>query len=105
MMSEDLLDILQDLTNEELQSFNWFLQQPGCLEGHAPIKKCRLQKENRLETVTVMEQSYEIPVAVQVTWNILGKIDRKDLQQKLDGIRNTGPPFPHPEGEMLHPLL
>ncbi|XP_028254493.1 protein NLRC3-like [Parambassis ranga] len=105
MTSEDLLNILDDLTDKEFKRFNWFLQRPGCLEGHAPIKTCRLQKEHRLETVTVMEQTYEIPNAVQVTWNILGKIYRKDLQQKLDGIRNTntGPstqtcsPLPHAE--------
>nr|XP_015828264.2 NACHT, LRR and PYD domains-containing protein 12 isoform X1 [Nothobranchius furzeri] len=82
--TEDLLNILEDLRDEELDKFKWFLQQPESLEGFPNFKKCQLQTASRLDIVDLMVQTYRLRSAVEVTRMVLEKINRNDLLQSLE---------------------
>uniref|UniRef100_A0A3B5AFN5 Pyrin domain-containing protein n=1 Tax=Stegastes partitus TaxID=144197 RepID=A0A3B5AFN5_9TELE len=90
MTSELLYNTLDDLDDEELSIFQWFLQLPNNVQGLSAIKKSRLQTTNRCNTVDVMVQTYGFPGAVQVTRTVLEKIHRKDLLQSLPA-NSSGP--------------
>ncbi|XP_078140915.1 NACHT, LRR and PYD domains-containing protein 3-like [Centroberyx gerrardi] len=81
-VKELLLETLNDLGDEELKIFQWFLQQAEILEGFPAIQKSRLEKANRLDTVDQMVQTYS-ENTLKVTKTVLGKINRNDLVQSL----------------------
>ncbi|XP_068193361.1 NACHT, LRR and PYD domains-containing protein 12-like isoform X2 [Antennarius striatus] len=76
---EFLLGVLQDLGNEELKNFQWFLRQADIIEGFPAIPKSLLEQANRLDTVDQMVQTYGLPGAQQITVEVLKKISRNDL--------------------------
>ncbi|XP_030587697.1 NACHT, LRR and PYD domains-containing protein 12-like [Archocentrus centrarchus] len=78
-MSEELLNTLEDLGDEEFSKFKWFLQQADILQGLPTIKKSRLEATNRWETVDLMVQTYRLSGAVKVTRKVLETINRNDL--------------------------
>lgn len=82
---ELLLGVLEDLGNEELKIFQWFLQQSDILEDFRAIPKSRLEKADRQDTLDVMVQTYEND-AVEVTKMVLSKMKRNDLVQNLSNI-------------------
>uniref|UniRef100_A0A3Q0SZR9 Pyrin domain-containing protein n=1 Tax=Amphilophus citrinellus TaxID=61819 RepID=A0A3Q0SZR9_AMPCI len=83
MTSEGLLNTLEDLGDEEFNKFKWFLQQEDVLHSRPTIRKSRLQATNRWDTVDLMVQTYRFPGAVEVTREVLERIQRNDLLQSL----------------------
>ncbi|XP_071375304.1 NACHT, LRR and PYD domains-containing protein 12-like [Centroberyx affinis] len=81
-VKELLLETLNDLGDEELKGFQWFLQQADILEGFTAIPKSQLEKANRLDTVDQMVQTYN-ENTLEVTKKVLKKISRNDLVQSL----------------------
>lgn len=81
-VEELLLETLQDLDNEELKTFKWYLNLPEICDGFAPIPKFLLEKTSRPETVSVMVQKYNQQV-VEVAQKVLHKMSRNDLVQRL----------------------
>ncbi|XP_051798578.1 NLR family CARD domain-containing protein 3-like [Acanthochromis polyacanthus] len=90
MTSEVLLNILEDLRDDQLSTFQWFLQQPNIVQGLPAITKSRLQTTNRCKTVDVMVETYGLQRAVQVTRVVLEKIKRNDLLQRIPAS-SSGP--------------
>ncbi|XP_044201147.1 NLR family CARD domain-containing protein 3-like [Thunnus albacares] len=57
-MELELLEVLEDLANEQLKYFQWFLQKEALLDGFEAIKKSQLEDADRLKTVDLMVQKY-----------------------------------------------
>ncbi|KAM4602942.1 protein NLRC3-like [Polymixia lowei] len=79
----DLFRTLQDLGGSELKEFQWFLCQDDVLHGFPAMPKSLLEKADRLDTVNQMVQTYGHQGALEITLEILGEINRKDLVQRL----------------------
>uniref|UniRef100_A0AAQ6A268 NACHT domain-containing protein n=1 Tax=Amphiprion ocellaris TaxID=80972 RepID=A0AAQ6A268_AMPOC len=90
MTSEVLLNILDDLDDDQLSIFQWFLQKPNNVQGLPAITKSRLQTLDRCKTVDVMVETYGLQRAVQVTRVVLEKISRNDLLQRFPAS-SSGP--------------
>lgn len=88
-VTELLLETLDDLRDEELKIFKWFLQQAEILEDFPAIPKSHLDKADRLDTLGLIVQTYH-EQSVEVTKKVLTKISRNDLVQNLSNI-STGP--------------
>ncbi|XP_044199390.1 NACHT, LRR and PYD domains-containing protein 12-like [Thunnus albacares] len=101
MTAVDLLDILDDLGEEEFERFRWSLLQVESPKGFPNIKKGRLEKANKCDTVDLLVQTYELPGAVEVTKKVLKKIPRNDLVQRLSLARSRSKdvmvPVPEPK--------
>ncbi|XP_051797608.1 NACHT, LRR and PYD domains-containing protein 14-like isoform X2 [Acanthochromis polyacanthus] len=93
MTSEMLLNILEDLDDDELSRFHWFMQQPNNVQGLPAIKKSQLQTLDRCKTVDVMVQTCKDCGAVQMTRVVLQKISRNDLLQRFPAS-SSGPEVP-----------
>lgn len=89
-MSEDLLNTLEDLGDEEFSKFKWFLQQANILQGLPTIKKSRLEAANRWDSVDLMVQTYRLSGAVSLTRKVLETINRNDLLQSLSARGSRG---------------
>ncbi|KAM9346069.1 NACHT, LRR and PYD domains-containing protein 3-like [Symphorus nematophorus] len=85
---ELLLETLEDLGDEELKIFKWFLQQAEILEDFPAIPKSHLEKADRLDTLDLIVQTHN-EECVEVTKKVLTKINRNDLVQSLSN-RNSG---------------
>ncbi|XP_005951090.1 E3 ubiquitin-protein ligase TRIM21-like [Haplochromis burtoni] len=83
MRPEELLNILEDLTDDEFEGFKWRLQQGEVLASRPTIKKSRLQTAKRRDTVDLMVHTYTLPGAVEVTRKVLERVCRNDLLQSL----------------------
>lgn len=55
---EELLEILENLGEEKLKSFQWFLQYAKLPDGFHNIKKSKLEKADKLRTVDLMVEMY-----------------------------------------------
>lgn len=88
-VKELLLETLDDLGEEELKTFKWFLQQAEILEDFPAIQRSRLEKADRLDTVDMIVKTYN-KQSVEVTKIVLTKINRNDLVQSLSNI-GSGP--------------
>ncbi|CAI5638906.1 unnamed protein product [Oreochromis niloticus] len=72
---EQLLNMLDDLGDEELERFHFYLQNgPG--GDFTTIKKSRLEKASRTRTVDVMVETYTTGHVMEVTRSILKKIKK-----------------------------
>uniref|UniRef100_UPI003AAB35A6 protein NLRC3-like n=1 Tax=Centroberyx gerrardi TaxID=166262 RepID=UPI003AAB35A6 len=80
-----LLGTLEDLGDDELKKFKWFLQQADILEGFPAIPKSRLEKADRQDTVDQMVQTYS-ENTLEVTKKVLRKINKNDLLEHLSNI-------------------
>ncbi|KAM4598577.1 protein NLRC3-like [Polymixia lowei] len=80
---EHLFRTLKDLGGEELKEFQWFLSQDDVLPGFPAIPKSLLEKANRPATVDQMVQTYGHNGALEITLEVLEKISRNDLVQRL----------------------
>ncbi|XP_051798281.1 protein NLRC3-like [Acanthochromis polyacanthus] len=89
MTSEDLKNILDDLKDDELHKFQWFLQQPNNVQGLPAIRKRKLQTTT-CNTVDVMVETYGLQRAVEVTRVVLEKISRNDLLERFSAS-SSGP--------------
>lgn len=81
---ERLLKTLNELEQNEFDSFRWFLHS-GSLEDLPNILRSNLEDANRMQTVDVIVQSYS-QQTVEVTKKILKKTRRKDLVEKLTNL-------------------
>ncbi|XP_063325226.1 NLR family CARD domain-containing protein 3-like [Pelmatolapia mariae] len=72
-VEEQLLNMLDDLGEEDLDRFHWYLQKGG---DFTPIKKSRLGKANRTRTVDVMVGTYTTDHVMEVARLILKKIKK-----------------------------
>ncbi|CAI5669434.1 unnamed protein product [Oreochromis niloticus] len=72
-VKEQLLGMLDDLAEEELDRFHWYLQKGG---DFTPIKKSRLEKASRTRTVDVMVGTYPTDHVMEVARLILKKIKK-----------------------------
>ncbi|XP_042363242.1 uncharacterized protein LOC121958403 [Plectropomus leopardus] len=73
-----VLNVLKDLTNNELDEFKWYLTNNDG-EGSRRIPKCQVEGANRLNTVDCMVQMYGGEGAVETMSKILVRMDRNDL--------------------------
>ncbi|XP_026016965.1 NLR family CARD domain-containing protein 3-like [Astatotilapia calliptera] len=74
-----LLEMLQNLGEEELKVFHFYLQhEPG--GDITKIYKCQLENADRLKTVDVMEQVYSDRV-MEVAQSILGRMNKDALHE------------------------
>uniref|UniRef100_A0A3B3VV26 Pyrin domain-containing protein n=1 Tax=Poecilia latipinna TaxID=48699 RepID=A0A3B3VV26_9TELE len=94
MEEEHLIDIMDDLVDEEFNSFKWHLKKETW-NGMEPIKPTKLQSADRMNLVDLMIQKYQETGAVQVVMNMFKKINRNDLVNKLGKLcpaaEETGP--------------
>ncbi|XP_029599219.1 NACHT, LRR and PYD domains-containing protein 3 [Salmo trutta] len=90
-VKERLLAILDDLGSEELKRFKWYLTTENQLDGFLHIPKGQLETSNKLDIVDQMVQKYRENVAVKITLDILKKISRNDLAEKLNTDCPIGP--------------
>ncbi|XP_007544466.1 protein NLRC3-like [Poecilia formosa] len=81
---KDLADILDDLSEKEFNAFKWHLKEEKW-NGMEPIKWSKLEKAEALYVVDLMVQMYQLSGAVEVMVNVLKKISRNDLVEKLKG--------------------
>uniref|UniRef100_A0A7N6F9H7 B30.2/SPRY domain-containing protein n=1 Tax=Anabas testudineus TaxID=64144 RepID=A0A7N6F9H7_ANATE len=81
-VQEELLDMLEDLGEEELKKFQWYLQNADGLQN---IKKSKLEKADRLETVDLMVEMYS-DNALEVAKLILQKVKRNKVQSQEDTV-------------------
>ncbi|CAI5669570.1 unnamed protein product [Oreochromis niloticus] len=72
-VKEQLLGMLDDLGEEELDRFHWYVQNGG---DFTPIKKSRLEKANRTATVDLMVGTYTTDHVMEVAGLILKKIKK-----------------------------
>lgn len=84
-LKELLLETLDDLGDDDLKVFQWFLQQADVLEGFPAVPRSRLEKADRLDTVDQMVRTYSRH-ALDVTKKVLVKINRNDLVQNLPDV-------------------
>ncbi|XP_071398292.1 NACHT, LRR and PYD domains-containing protein 12-like isoform X2 [Centroberyx affinis] len=98
---EKLLETLDDLGEEEFKIFKWFLQQPNSPEGFPAIKKRRLEKADRQDTVDQMVQTY-CGNTLEVTKKVLMKINRNDLVQRLSNSSSETKETPAAECQHKH---
>ncbi|KAJ8349110.1 hypothetical protein SKAU_G00276990 [Synaphobranchus kaupii] len=82
MADQEILEILEDLAKEEFERFQYCLNDDG-LEECKPIPKGRLQDKTVTGVLTLMK-SYYGDKMVKLTLEILKKIPRNDLVQKLE---------------------
>ncbi|XP_032363660.1 E3 ubiquitin-protein ligase TRIM21 isoform X3 [Etheostoma spectabile] len=89
MTTVDLFNTLEDLGGDEFMKFKWYLQQ-DLLEGYQSIKVSKLENAERLDTVDVMVNTYQLDGARKVTKKVLEMMNRKDLVQSLPDT-SSGP--------------
>ncbi|XP_015244319.1 PREDICTED: E3 ubiquitin-protein ligase TRIM39-like [Cyprinodon variegatus] len=83
LKAEDVLNALEDLSEEEFEKFKWFLQQPASIPGLPTIRKKKLARAQSINIVDLMVQTYTLQRCMEVTTKILKKINRNDLLQRL----------------------
>ncbi|KAF3850377.1 hypothetical protein F7725_020096, partial [Dissostichus mawsoni] len=77
---EVLLGTLESLGKKELKKFKWCLE--GKFLGFPGIPKSELEKADQMDTVDLMLLYYDINT-IKVTREVLKKIPRNDLEEKL----------------------
>lgn len=84
---ELLLDILEELVDKELRTFQWFLYS-NILKGFPYIQKSRVDGVDRPGTVDLLVQTYGYDGAVKVTVDVLMRMKLKlwaeTLMKKYD---------------------
>ncbi|KAJ8352969.1 hypothetical protein AAFF_G00126810 [Aldrovandia affinis] len=81
-MAELILEILEELEKEDFKKFKCYLNE-GVLEGRRPIPWGRLEDQSRTGVVTLMKDYYG-DKRVNITQEILKKISRNDLIERLE---------------------
>ncbi|KAI4888116.1 hypothetical protein NFI96_020715 [Prochilodus magdalenae] len=80
---ELLLDVLDHLKTEDLQRFQFHLSTKKALNDVQHIPKGQLEKANKFKTVDMMVSKYQCHGAVQITLEILRKINQNQLAEEL----------------------
>ena len=89
-LKEELVNTLEDLTEDGFKKFKWFLQLDDFFKGFKGIAVAQLEKAERHNTVDLMVQKHQGPGALQLTMKVLEKISRNDLVQRLQNS-HSGP--------------
>ncbi|XP_056235668.1 NACHT, LRR and PYD domains-containing protein 1 homolog [Seriola aureovittata] len=84
-VKEKLLETLEDLSYGEINEFKFVLQSPETTSGHPIIPKRQMKMAQRVDLVELMMQTYG-ERSVEVTNEVLKKINRSDLVQRLSEI-------------------
>uniref|UniRef100_A0A8D0CX63 Pyrin domain-containing protein n=1 Tax=Sander lucioperca TaxID=283035 RepID=A0A8D0CX63_SANLU len=88
MAYEVLLNALDELGEDEFQHFKWILKEE-CLKNSSTIPWSKLENAKTWDTVSLMIQTYTLPGAVELTHQVLKKINRNDLVQS-SSARSSG---------------
>ncbi|XP_062299566.1 NACHT, LRR and PYD domains-containing protein 3-like [Scomber scombrus] len=91
-LKEELLNILEKLTEDEFRKFKWFLELDDIVEGFKGIPESQLEKAEMTRTVNLMVKAHQDHGALQLTKKILERIRRNDLVQRLQNFQ------PEPKG-------
>ncbi|XP_030259888.1 NACHT, LRR and PYD domains-containing protein 12-like isoform X3 [Sparus aurata] len=89
MANEMLLKILDELGEEELERFKFFLKCERTKDS-STIPKRKLENTRTWDIVDLMIQAFPLPEAVEVTKRVLTKIPRNDLVKTLSDS-SSGP--------------
>lgn len=85
-----ILEMLEQLKQEELNTFKWHLHNSDIEAGFPCIPKCKLEKTNMLELVDLIIQTYW-EKTVEITTRVFKKMKRNDLVKILsDSSVSTG---------------
>ncbi|XP_033182536.1 NLR family CARD domain-containing protein 3-like [Anabas testudineus] len=87
-VKEELLHMLEDLGEEELKDFQWYLLNAKLPDGLQNIKKSKLEEADRRDTVNVMFQMYSGKV-LEVKEVIFQKMKRNKGQSQEDTVDIT----------------
>ncbi|XP_075939123.1 caspase b-like [Anarhichas minor] len=88
-----ILDSLDQLGADDFKRFWWNLTQP-VLDGCRPIPKSCLENKDRPDVVSRMIDSYGEELAVNVTVEILKRMNLNNEAEKLQNIRPAAQPPP-----------
>ncbi|XP_049427233.1 caspase b-like isoform X1 [Epinephelus fuscoguttatus] len=77
-----ILDTLDELGTDDFKRFRWNLTQP-VLDGCQPIRKGHLENADKQDTVSRMIDSYGEETAVNITVEILRRMNHNNAAQKL----------------------
>ncbi|XP_033479559.1 pyrin domain-containing protein 1-like [Epinephelus lanceolatus] len=77
-----ILDTLDGLGTDDFKRFRWNLTQP-VLDGCQPIRKGHLENADKQDTVSRMIDSYGEETAVNITVEILRRMNHNNAAQKL----------------------
>ncbi|XP_029984457.1 NACHT, LRR and PYD domains-containing protein 12-like [Sphaeramia orbicularis] len=83
METQDHLQILEKLSNDDLKKFQWCLKDRVFLKGLPLIPPYKLENADRMETVDLVMQCYSRQT-LKVVVKILEKIPRNDLVDELN---------------------
>ncbi|MEQ2296700.1 hypothetical protein AMECASPLE_027246 [Ameca splendens] len=89
MKPGEVLKTLDNLNYEEYERFKQLLQQSESLPGLPAIKGKHLEKARSFSIEDLMVQNYTLQRCLEVTCNLLEKLDRNDLLQGLRSRRNS----------------
>uniref|UniRef100_A0A3B4T2J3 Pyrin domain-containing protein n=1 Tax=Seriola dumerili TaxID=41447 RepID=A0A3B4T2J3_SERDU len=64
---------------EDFKRFKFFLRENDILKGRKTLRRADLEKADRLDTVDLMVQTYKRDEALEMTKDILRRINRNDL--------------------------
>ncbi|XP_073332623.1 caspase b-like [Pagrus major] len=81
-VSQLILDTLDELGADEFKRFRWYLTQ-SVLDDCQPIRKGHLENADRPDTVNKMIDSYSEDMAVNVTAEILKRMNHNNAAEKL----------------------
>ncbi|XP_023262777.1 pyrin-like [Seriola lalandi dorsalis] len=84
-----LMETLEELDNCEFEKFKWFLS-TELMNGCKPIPKSYLEGKPRTETVSKMAQMYDDDSAVNLTLEILRRMNMNNTAQKLKNTHTGG---------------
>ncbi|XP_042340575.1 pyrin-like [Plectropomus leopardus] len=96
-----ILNTLDELGVDEFKRFRWNLTQP-VLDGCQPIRKAYLENADRQDTVSRMIDCYGEETAVNMTAEILKRMNHNNAAEKLKSAFEGGskaakpPPSPPP---------
>lgn len=85
MTRKKLLEILESLSNDELEKFKQVLLYTKKKDGLPRIPSGLMEKTDRVETAKLIEKIYG-QQSVEVTSKVLMKVYRRDLVQRLSDI-------------------
>ncbi|XP_053184284.1 dihydrolipoyllysine-residue succinyltransferase component of 2-oxoglutarate dehydrogenase complex-like [Scomber japonicus] len=80
-VSQLLLKTLEALGDDDFKTFKWYLTEGSDSWDAIPVY--RLEKAPRTETASLMTQAYGDDSAVNITAEILGKMNKKVVAEKL----------------------
>ncbi|XP_054460071.1 caspase b-like isoform X2 [Anoplopoma fimbria] len=84
-----LLETLQDLINDEFKTFKWHLQDK-VLDSCKPIPRSYLENADRTDAVTRMIASYGEEMAVNISVEVLKRMNNNSAAEKLRNIYSGG---------------